>query len=502
MDETRGGDNKSIVDHKLLQDVVQRKIRYINSKPRLIDRDIYVLVKDFFKELLQMDFEFTHDELMDELKNVYLEASFKDRLFSFLKDLGKMEYTNVEYTQEDLKKLLIEFEFLLRKLITNHKKKNFFQKLFHIAPKENYVPLQNQSISQLKETIHKEEETLKKDLIRGEPKIEDAYVPNKNDADIVETSDFYKLTQSDNESTINDETDIIHDESISDKLDDSMDGDSIDSAINNARDDVEVKKTDFNLTNSTEEKESSDSKIDFDDSVNSDVFSNEDSAIDSLDNLADDSNDSSSDDLEVSDLDDTDFNADDLDNNKKLKTNFADEDISDELPSNDLNNDLNNDLTGDYNIDSDNNSDSFEESESILKTKSEPKKDIKTKPKDVLDEADEVLREMDEEIKQFSDGSTIKNESLNDDLNNEKKINLDDSTIDSIDNDEKNSDVGNTDMDNKINEINDLISEKDATKAKLKYKELMKIYNSLEESEMNKYYDMINDLYSDIRKIN
>ena len=52
---------------RLLKDMTQKKIRYLLSKHAVKDVEVYTVIKEFFKEYLQAKYEFTFEELIEEL---------------------------------------------------------------------------------------------------------------------------------------------------------------------------------------------------------------------------------------------------------------------------------------------------------------------------------------------------------------------------------------------------------------------------------------------------
>lgn len=48
-------------------------ISRLKSKTDVTQKDLYIVSKNFFKQLLQLDIEFTYDELLEEIQQLYLE---------------------------------------------------------------------------------------------------------------------------------------------------------------------------------------------------------------------------------------------------------------------------------------------------------------------------------------------------------------------------------------------------------------------------------------------
>ena len=114
--KSKEGD-KARVDFNILKSAIKQRLNYIKSKPRVTDEEVYVLVKDFFKEFLKLDYEFTHEELIEELEERYLENDLHQKLVIFIKRIGKVEYCDENLSQQELRALLNEFEELLKILL-------------------------------------------------------------------------------------------------------------------------------------------------------------------------------------------------------------------------------------------------------------------------------------------------------------------------------------------------------------------------------------------------
>ena len=68
------------------------------------------LVKTFFKELLKLDYEFTYDELADELSR----KRYSNDLISFSKELAKLRYSGGLISKDDLRGVIEAFSSLLK----------------------------------------------------------------------------------------------------------------------------------------------------------------------------------------------------------------------------------------------------------------------------------------------------------------------------------------------------------------------------------------------------
>lgn len=154
----RGEEHK--VDHDRLLTSTMQKIIYLSSKGNLNEKEVYHTVKSFFKELLILDYEFTHDELIDELHKTYLDKESFKQVSSFLDSIGRMEYSHETFTQQELLVLLEEMRKIVRKLIHHHRQKSFFEKIIIKLGIKTEEDLEKKPFERIDEEIIKEEEEI------------------------------------------------------------------------------------------------------------------------------------------------------------------------------------------------------------------------------------------------------------------------------------------------------------------------------------------------------
>lgn len=118
----------------LLKEMTQKKAQYLLSKGNIQEQEVYTLIKDFFKEFLQVKYEFTVDELLSELKKIYLETHVWKRLQPFLSKMSVIEYSDKKYSEADLREIVREFMAILSIVITAKlpKKIAWHKRLAHI----------------------------------------------------------------------------------------------------------------------------------------------------------------------------------------------------------------------------------------------------------------------------------------------------------------------------------------------------------------------------------
>lgn len=110
-----------------------RDTNYLLSKGLITNNEVYYLVKNFLKNYLNLDYEFTKDELLEELKNIYLPYSIRADFFRFVDTIFLFEYSEVSYSDEELRVFLKEFQGYMDYLLVPTKepavKKGFFSSL-------------------------------------------------------------------------------------------------------------------------------------------------------------------------------------------------------------------------------------------------------------------------------------------------------------------------------------------------------------------------------------
>ncbi|MEM4259862.1 MAG: hypothetical protein QXG00_01350 [Candidatus Woesearchaeota archaeon] len=103
---------------RILKENHHKKIDYALEKAFLKDFDVYNLVQDFFAEFLNLNYKFTHEELVKELDKLFLEDKLKIKIINFLEKLSFMEFnSDSEPTQDELKRLILEFKEIINQLI-------------------------------------------------------------------------------------------------------------------------------------------------------------------------------------------------------------------------------------------------------------------------------------------------------------------------------------------------------------------------------------------------
>lgn len=119
------------VEKRLFKDIFLKRCEYLHSKRVLKEQEVYTLVKDFFKEFLDLDYEFTEQELSNELKRVYLDEQTHSRVNALLMSVFRIQYTDVGLSEEELRKILKDFERIVNSMVMERQHRNVLQRFFH-----------------------------------------------------------------------------------------------------------------------------------------------------------------------------------------------------------------------------------------------------------------------------------------------------------------------------------------------------------------------------------
>ena len=118
MEEGKMGEVPVISIGSLKRDVL-RDIKYLSSKGMISGTEVYNIVKSFLKKFLNLNYEFTKDELFVELKNIYLPYNVKADFFKFIENIFVFEYSKINYSEHELRSFLDEFKGYLDYLLVS-----------------------------------------------------------------------------------------------------------------------------------------------------------------------------------------------------------------------------------------------------------------------------------------------------------------------------------------------------------------------------------------------
>lgn len=158
---------------KLLKKNHHQKIDYALAKAFINDSDVYKLVKDFFADYLNLDYEFTHEELVVELNKKFIEENLKMEISTFLSKLSHLQFnTDKHPSQEELKNIITSFKYIISKLIVFEEshRKSFFSRIFSKLSGNNNKKQKQQEKYKKKDSPEniKESKLQKKDTEKNE----------------------------------------------------------------------------------------------------------------------------------------------------------------------------------------------------------------------------------------------------------------------------------------------------------------------------------------------
>ncbi|MDD9952904.1 MAG: hypothetical protein OXR66_01045 [Candidatus Woesearchaeota archaeon] len=118
-----------------------KKAAFLHKKNVIETHDVYQLIRSFFKGFLGKEYEFTINELREELKHVYITHATRGHINEILKALEGLEYADVQLQHEQLVALLELFTVTVKELVRMHTAKaNFFTKLKAFFTREDLTP--------------------------------------------------------------------------------------------------------------------------------------------------------------------------------------------------------------------------------------------------------------------------------------------------------------------------------------------------------------------------
>ncbi len=104
-------------------------------KQDITEKELYGLIRHFFADFLRLEYEFTYEELSQELNKIFIKQALKQRIDKMLEDLSWFEYMpDHELSQEEKKRLLNDFKDMMDQLIIDlenkPEKSSFFDRIF------------------------------------------------------------------------------------------------------------------------------------------------------------------------------------------------------------------------------------------------------------------------------------------------------------------------------------------------------------------------------------
>ena len=120
VEQKRGEEASSITNKLILKKAVNKRVDHMLSKAYISDKEVYDLVRSFFKKHLTIDYEFTREELLKELKKIYLSPDLQEKVKELFDDVAEIEHTSKDFSKDELAKILDDFRGVVDGLIVSH----------------------------------------------------------------------------------------------------------------------------------------------------------------------------------------------------------------------------------------------------------------------------------------------------------------------------------------------------------------------------------------------
>jgi hypothetical protein len=130
MEVKRGEAVQGTPNKMVLKKAVSHKVKQLSEKAVITDREVYDLIRGFFKKYISIDYEFTSEELIKEMRKVYLPGDLHKRVSLLLSAVSEMEHLSREFSKIELLHILQEFNSIVNDMITTHyEDKGFLKKI-------------------------------------------------------------------------------------------------------------------------------------------------------------------------------------------------------------------------------------------------------------------------------------------------------------------------------------------------------------------------------------
>jgi hypothetical protein len=150
----------SEVDRKLiLKKTYLDRIYYHLTRNPIGQDELYTLVRKFFGEYLKLDYEFTYEELSQELNKIFIRPKVKEHIDEFLVRLSESEYLEESSLDTNsINMFLKELDEIIRNMIFEDKsaqaEESLIQKVLKMKGKESHGALDVASVSALIEELN------------------------------------------------------------------------------------------------------------------------------------------------------------------------------------------------------------------------------------------------------------------------------------------------------------------------------------------------------------
>ncbi len=101
----------------LLKEQALQRIDFLLSKKIVTEEELYYFVKEFFKQYLHLDYEFTYEELEEELNKIFIDEETREMLDKFLEEVSFIEFSDIKLSDKEIKDLLKTFALIIDMII-------------------------------------------------------------------------------------------------------------------------------------------------------------------------------------------------------------------------------------------------------------------------------------------------------------------------------------------------------------------------------------------------
>lgn len=117
MQDKGGEDSEASLLKIQLREETLLKIRALQEQGFLEDKDLYYLVKNFFKQYLNLSYEFTTAELKTELKKIYFTDADREKLDQLLDYISVVEFLSETSREKRAQEYLTTFQQVVETII-------------------------------------------------------------------------------------------------------------------------------------------------------------------------------------------------------------------------------------------------------------------------------------------------------------------------------------------------------------------------------------------------
>ena len=100
----------------ILKNRTLKRLAKINLKSKKGEKGLYTLIRSFFQEFFHMKYEFTYEELQNDLKKFKIENDVREKLMKHLESLKEKRFGHEKISKKELQEIRDEFRTILKEL--------------------------------------------------------------------------------------------------------------------------------------------------------------------------------------------------------------------------------------------------------------------------------------------------------------------------------------------------------------------------------------------------